>query len=182
MKKYIFIFTLFMFLISLTFTACKNNDKVSQNSEISSGVFADGSSNNTTADTDSSLVDADSSGELKSENGTDENGSTVGTNETDNSTTSTKPQNSVSKVPSGSSSGNTSSKNENTSSGDTGNKMLTYKEYLSLSAEKREEYYKTFDSVKAFAKWHEKAKAEYEKEDGSIHVSGNGTLNLEDYY
>ena len=60
-------------------------------------------------------------------------------------------------------------------------KLLTYKEYLSLSAEKREEYYKTFESVDAFAKWHKSALEEYKKDDDSIQITGNGSLNLEDY-
>lgn len=58
---------------------------------------------------------------------------------------------------------------------------LTFKEYMNLSAQEREEFFNTFDSVQDFVKWYKLAQENYEKNSDSIKISGFGSLDLSEY-
>lgn len=54
----------------------------------------------------------------------------------------------------------------------------TYKEYVKLTPAQQDAYIKSFESIKAFFDWYEKAKEEYEKNNPPIDV-GDGNIDLE---
>ena len=56
---------------------------------------------------------------------------------------------------------------------------LTYAQYLAMTTSQQQEYFKSFDTVDAFYEWLEEAEAEYEKNQNT--VTGDGTLDLNDY-
>lgn len=60
-------------------------------------------------------------------------------------------------------------------------KLLTYEEYMKLTPVEQQKYYEKFENPVDFGKWYKDAKAEYDAKDDSIHVSGNGTLELDKY-
>ena len=56
---------------------------------------------------------------------------------------------------------------------------LTYAQYMAMTTSQQQEYFKSFDTVDAFYEWLEEAETEYEKNQNT--VTGDGTLDLNDY-
>lgn len=104
-------------------------------------------------------------------------------NDAVSSNQSSSSNNSSSKPSGGTSSsvqgGSSSDSSEN--SGENGLKLLTYEEYMKLTPVEQQKYYEKFENPVDFGKWYKDAKAEYDAKDDSIHVSGNGTLDLDKY-
>ena len=74
-----------------------------------------------------------------------------------------------------------SSSDSSNNSEENGLKLLTYEEYMKLTPVEQQKYYEKFENPVDFGKWYTDAKAEYDANDDSIHVSGNGTLDLDEY-
>lgn len=77
--------------------------------------------------------------------------------------------------PSGSgSSGNSSSGSSESKPG----KEMTYEEYIALDGTAQKEYMESFSDVAAFFDWLNAAKEKYEKENPSIEIGGDETIDL----
>ena len=61
-----------------------------------------------------------------------------------------------------------------------GNTVLTYEAYMAMSAEQQQAYFESFADVQSFFAWYNAAKAEYEKENSSIEIGGNGNIDIGD--
>ena len=56
----------------------------------------------------------------------------------------------------------------------------TWEEYLAMTGEERQKHFEMFESLEAYLKWMEAAKAAYEKEHPSIDVGGDGSIDIGD--
>ena len=56
--------------------------------------------------------------------------------------------------------------------------FITYEEYNAMSAEKQHEYFNSFESVEKFFEWYNSAKSEYEKNNPSIEIGSDGSIDL----
>lgn len=60
-----------------------------------------------------------------------------------------------------------------------GNTYVSYEEYNNMTPAEQVAYYNQFPSMEAFVEWYKEAKAEYDKEHGSVDV-GDGNIDLGD--
>lgn len=56
--------------------------------------------------------------------------------------------------------------------------FITYEEYNAMTAEKQQEYFNSFESVEKFFDWYNSAKSEYEKNNPSIEIGSDGSIDL----
>lgn len=67
-----------------------------------------------------------------------------------------------------------------TDSGEKKPEDYTWEEYLAMTGEERQKHFEMFESLEAYLKWMEAAKAAYEKEHPSIDVGGDGSIDIGD--
>ncbi|MBQ4052501.1 MAG: hypothetical protein IJD09_02525, partial [Clostridia bacterium] len=58
---------------------------------------------------------------------------------------------------------------------------VTYKQYLSMTAKQKSEFFKSFPSAAAFNEWKTAAKAAYDAANSGNVVTGGGSIDLGDY-
>lgn len=56
--------------------------------------------------------------------------------------------------------------------------VLSYEEYMAMSADEQYEYYMSFETPEAFFEWYNAAKAEYDAKADETKVEYDGTLNI----
>lgn len=66
-----------------------------------------------------------------------------------------------------------------TSEPETERNYVTYQEYNNMTPEEQTAYFSQFPSMREFIKWHNEAKAKYDKEHGVIDV-GDGKIDIND--
>ena len=57
---------------------------------------------------------------------------------------------------------------------------VTYEDYNNMTPAQQVEFFNTFESMEAFVKWYNEAKAAYDAEHGAIEIGGNGSVDLGD--
>lgn len=175
MKRFISYLLIFCFIICV-FSACKKEKNNSEQNLTSSGETA------TTTEKTENESKTESAGSSKI-TGTSVSDKSSVSNSTSNAKPETEnPNDNKTQNTTSSSGGNSSSKEESTTSKneETAVKTLTYKEYISKTPAEQQAYFETFDSVAEFASWYNAAKAEYDANNSSVQLGGNGSIDLGD--
>ena len=55
---------------------------------------------------------------------------------------------------------------------------MTYEQYEAMSGEEQEAFFNTFSNPADFFAWYAQAKAEYEAQNPSIEIGGNGNIDI----
>lgn len=205
MNKKIAIILAFLVILTVFFTACSKKDKDNNKDTVSSDsqITSSGETNDdVTSDNSQSMPEnvENWNDESLPSNVTIGDGSTSNKGDSDasiSSGTTSKPgavssnQSSSSNITGGTSSKPTSgtgssvqggsSSDSSNNSGETELKLISYEEYMKLTPVQQQEYYEKFKDPVDFGKWYTEAKEEYDSKEDSIHVSGNGTLDLDKY-
>lgn len=173
MKIHLAIVFMFVVLLLSIFVGCKSNDINSDDTtKLETSSIFNGSENEEYTENDKTNE------ENADKNSTDDELSTSSNVDVSSKTQSDSDTSVISQnTPSTSDDKNstpTNLKEKNKEDDD----LLTFEEYLSLTAAQQQEYYKSFESVDAFADWYRTAQQEYKENDDSISLGGDGTVDL----